>query len=205
MGVVGLFSVISKGCDSSCETSYQDFNVGNRNISCCSSDLCNLNAAGTVRSSYGLAGGVAAGNYYTSSDAQFGIHQAQDILKHIVFPGRILLNKHQRTGTSKSQAQRSQFQDGGHLWALEAPHPYCHQYFTRLSVKNPKTPRVEPKQTRKQSTQQRVAWPSSVSFVSSVAVEILISNASQVTGNHPASEKKERLPGMAAIFPLQHV
>ncbi|NWQ66063.1 PSCA protein, partial [Neopipo cinnamomea] len=59
--VVGLFSIISKGCDSSCEQSYQDFNVGNRNISCCSSDLCNTNAAGSVRSSYGMAGGVAAG------------------------------------------------------------------------------------------------------------------------------------------------
>lgn len=42
---------------------------------------------------------------------------------------------------------------------------------------------------------------SSVSFVSSVAVEIFISNASQVTGNHPPSGKKERLPGMAAISP----
>ncbi|XP_027764844.1 prostate stem cell antigen-like [Empidonax traillii] len=59
--VVGLFSIISKGCDSSCESSYQDFNVGNRNVSCCSSDFCNANAAGSVRSSYGMAGGVAAG------------------------------------------------------------------------------------------------------------------------------------------------
>ncbi|NXF74440.1 PSCA protein, partial [Sclerurus mexicanus] len=59
--VVGLFSIISKGCDSTCESSYQDFNVGNRNVSCCSSDLCNVNAAGSVRSSYGMAGGVAAG------------------------------------------------------------------------------------------------------------------------------------------------
>ncbi|XP_017692867.1 PREDICTED: prostate stem cell antigen-like [Lepidothrix coronata] len=59
--VVGLFSIINKGCESSCETSYQDFNVGNRNVSCCTSDLCNTNAAGSVRSSYGMAGGVAAG------------------------------------------------------------------------------------------------------------------------------------------------
>ncbi|NXO29122.1 PSCA protein, partial [Cisticola juncidis] len=59
--VVGLFSIISKGCDSSCEESYSDFNVGNRNISCCSSDLCNINAAGAVRSSHSLAGGIAAG------------------------------------------------------------------------------------------------------------------------------------------------
>ncbi|NXD25566.1 PSCA protein, partial [Spelaeornis formosus] len=63
--VVGLFSIISKGCDSSCEPSYQDFNVGNRNISCCSSDSCNINAAGNVRSSYGLAGGLAAGVLWT--------------------------------------------------------------------------------------------------------------------------------------------
>ncbi|NXK89691.1 PSCA protein, partial [Formicarius rufipectus] len=59
--VVGLFSIISKGCESTCEATYQDFNVGNRNVSCCSSDLCNTNAAGSVRSSYGMAGGVAAG------------------------------------------------------------------------------------------------------------------------------------------------
>ncbi|XP_051627930.1 prostate stem cell antigen-like [Manacus candei] len=59
--VVGLFSIINKGCESSCEVSYQDFNVGNRNVSCCSSDLCNTNAVGSVRSSYGMAGGVAAG------------------------------------------------------------------------------------------------------------------------------------------------
>ncbi|NXU17002.1 PSCA protein, partial [Pardalotus punctatus] len=63
--VVGLFSIISKGCDSSCDASYQDFNVGNRNISCCSSDLCNVNAVGGVRSSFGMAGGIAAGVLWT--------------------------------------------------------------------------------------------------------------------------------------------
>ncbi|NWH36270.1 PSCA protein, partial [Chloropsis hardwickii] len=63
--VVGLFSIISKGCDSSCDPSYDDFKVGNRNISCCSTDLCNVNAAGSVRSSYGLAGGIAAGVLWT--------------------------------------------------------------------------------------------------------------------------------------------
>ncbi|NXU44162.1 PSCA protein, partial [Drymodes brunneopygia] len=63
--VVGLVSIISKGCDSSCSSSFQDFNVGHRNISCCSSDLCNANAAGSVRSSYGLAGGIAAGVLWT--------------------------------------------------------------------------------------------------------------------------------------------
>ncbi|NXT42806.1 PSCA protein, partial [Pelecanoides urinatrix] len=58
--VVGLFNIISKGCDSSCDSYYQDFSVGHRNISCCSSDLCNVNAAGSVRYSYGTAAGIAA-------------------------------------------------------------------------------------------------------------------------------------------------
>ncbi|KAM4686331.1 prostate stem cell antigen [Amazona ochrocephala] len=58
--VIGLVSIVSKGCDSSCESHYQDFKIGNRNISCCSSDLCNVNAAGSVRSSYGMAAGMAA-------------------------------------------------------------------------------------------------------------------------------------------------
>ncbi|NWS73946.1 PSCA protein, partial [Crotophaga sulcirostris] len=58
--IVGLFSIISKGCDSSCQAQYQDFKVGNRNISCCSTNLCNVNAAGSLRSSYGMAGGVVA-------------------------------------------------------------------------------------------------------------------------------------------------
>ncbi|XP_061230122.1 prostate stem cell antigen [Neopsephotus bourkii] len=58
--IIGFVSIFNKGCDSSCESHYQDFNVGNRNISCCSSDLCNANAAGSVRSSYGMAAGMAA-------------------------------------------------------------------------------------------------------------------------------------------------
>ncbi|NXC19811.1 PSCA protein, partial [Corythaeola cristata] len=63
--VVGLFSIISKGCDSSCAPLYQDFSVGNRNISCCSSNLCNANAAGSVRCSYGMAAGIAASVLWT--------------------------------------------------------------------------------------------------------------------------------------------
>ncbi|NXJ95881.1 PSCA protein, partial [Corythaixoides concolor] len=63
--VVGLFSIISKGCDSSCAPLYQDFSVGNRNISCCSSNLCNANAAGSVRGSYGMAAGIAASVLWT--------------------------------------------------------------------------------------------------------------------------------------------
>ncbi|KFQ34634.1 Prostate stem cell antigen, partial [Mesitornis unicolor] len=58
--VAGFFNLISKGCDSSCQSQYQDFSVGSRNISCCSSDLCNVNAAGSVRCSYGMAAGIAA-------------------------------------------------------------------------------------------------------------------------------------------------
>ncbi|XP_013046420.3 prostate stem cell antigen [Anser cygnoides] len=58
--IIGLFSIISKGCESTCEADFQDFKVGNRNVSCCSTDLCNVNAAGSVRSSYGMAAGISA-------------------------------------------------------------------------------------------------------------------------------------------------
>ncbi|NXC48826.1 PSCA protein, partial [Penelope pileata] len=63
--VIGAFSIISKGCDSSCQDDYQDFKVGSRNISCCSTELCNVNAAGSVRSSYGMAAGIAASVLWT--------------------------------------------------------------------------------------------------------------------------------------------
>ncbi|NXS03686.1 PSCA protein, partial [Oxylabes madagascariensis] len=69
--VVGLLSVISKGCDSSCAEFHNDVNVGSRNVSCCSTDLCNVNAAGSVRSSYGLAGGIAAGVLWTALTNKF--------------------------------------------------------------------------------------------------------------------------------------
>ncbi|NXV10777.1 PSCA protein, partial [Cepphus grylle] len=58
--VAGLFNIISKGCDPSCTEEYQDFSVGNRNVSCCSTNLCNVNAAGSVRYSYGMAAGIVA-------------------------------------------------------------------------------------------------------------------------------------------------
>ncbi|NXP14326.1 PSCA protein, partial [Thinocorus orbignyianus] len=58
--VIGLFNIINKGCDASCEATYKDFGVGNRNISCCSTELCNVNAAGSLRSSYGIAAAIAA-------------------------------------------------------------------------------------------------------------------------------------------------
>ncbi|NXG53599.1 PSCA protein, partial [Psilopogon haemacephalus] len=64
--IIGLFNIISKGCDASCVPDYQDFTVGgNRNISCCSSNLCNTNAASNVRSSYGLAAGLAGSVFWT--------------------------------------------------------------------------------------------------------------------------------------------
>ncbi|NXN31584.1 PSCA protein, partial [Nycticryphes semicollaris] len=58
--VSGLFNIISKGCDASCAPTYENLGVGNRNISCCNTNLCNANAAGSLRSSYGIAAGIAA-------------------------------------------------------------------------------------------------------------------------------------------------
>ncbi|NXI74469.1 PSCA protein, partial [Anseranas semipalmata] len=63
--ISGLFNIISKGCVSACEADYQDFKVGNRNVSCCSTDLCNINAAGSVRCSYGMAAGISASVLWT--------------------------------------------------------------------------------------------------------------------------------------------
>uniref|UniRef100_A0A8C3XST4 Snake toxin/toxin-like domain-containing protein n=1 Tax=Chelydra serpentina TaxID=8475 RepID=A0A8C3XST4_CHESE len=59
--IVGLFNVISKECSAACQASYQDFTVGKQNVSCCSTDLCNLSGAGSVGSSYAtLAAGLTA-------------------------------------------------------------------------------------------------------------------------------------------------
>ncbi|KFV04481.1 Prostate stem cell antigen, partial [Pterocles gutturalis] len=58
--IVGVLNVINKGCDSSCRPSYQDFKLGNWNISCCSTDFCNVNTASSARYSYGMAAGIAA-------------------------------------------------------------------------------------------------------------------------------------------------
>ncbi|XP_009898237.1 prostate stem cell antigen [Dryobates pubescens] len=63
--IIGLFNVISKDCDASCTADYQDFSVGNRNVSCCSTDLCNTNAAGSMSSSYGLSAGLAGSVLWT--------------------------------------------------------------------------------------------------------------------------------------------
>ncbi|XP_026699524.1 prostate stem cell antigen [Athene cunicularia] len=60
-----FFSLINKGCDSSCEPLYQQLGVGSRNVSCCNSNLCNFNAASSVRCSYGMAAGITAGVLWT--------------------------------------------------------------------------------------------------------------------------------------------
>ncbi|OPJ76274.1 prostate stem cell antigen [Patagioenas fasciata monilis] len=58
--IKGFFSLISKGCDLKCDENLQDFGPGLRNVSCCNTNLCNVNAAGIVRSSYGIAAGITA-------------------------------------------------------------------------------------------------------------------------------------------------
>ncbi|XP_063156356.1 prostate stem cell antigen [Candoia aspera] len=45
INMVGFLNIISKECVSSCSMYYKDISVGKRNISCCSTDLCN--AGGT--------------------------------------------------------------------------------------------------------------------------------------------------------------
>ncbi|NWR60380.1 PSCA protein, partial [Bucorvus abyssinicus] len=57
--IKGFFNIISKSCEASCKALYQDFSIGSRNVSCCSSDLCNVNAAGSVHGNYGMAAGIA--------------------------------------------------------------------------------------------------------------------------------------------------
>ncbi|NWQ76076.1 PSCA protein, partial [Columbina picui] len=61
----GFFNLINKGCDSTCNPEEKDFGAGLRNVSCCSTDLCNVNAVGSARSSYGMAAGIAAGVLWT--------------------------------------------------------------------------------------------------------------------------------------------
>ncbi|XP_035175124.1 prostate stem cell antigen-like [Oxyura jamaicensis] len=58
--IIGVFNIISKGCEPTCAADFQDFKVGNRNVSCCNTDLCNVNAAGSVRCNYGMAAGISA-------------------------------------------------------------------------------------------------------------------------------------------------
>nr|XP_014430476.1 prostate stem cell antigen-like [Pelodiscus sinensis] len=61
INVVGLFSIINKECAATCEQRFQDFTVGKQNVSCCTTNGCNVNGAGSVAGSYPtLAAGLAA-------------------------------------------------------------------------------------------------------------------------------------------------
>lgn len=42
---VGFLTVISKGCSSRCEDDSHNYYLGKKNITCCSTDLCNANGA----------------------------------------------------------------------------------------------------------------------------------------------------------------
>ncbi|XP_062987287.1 prostate stem cell antigen [Elgaria multicarinata webbii] len=52
IAVVGLFNVISKECTSNCDPHFKDFTVGKRNITCCTTDLCNVNKAHSFSTNY---------------------------------------------------------------------------------------------------------------------------------------------------------
>lgn len=44
-GAVGVLTLISKGCSSHCVEDSQNYYVGKKNITCCSTDLCNASGA----------------------------------------------------------------------------------------------------------------------------------------------------------------
>ncbi|XP_028629127.1 prostate stem cell antigen [Grammomys surdaster] len=46
---IGLVRLISKGCSSKCEDDSENYYVGKKNITCCYSDLCNVNGAHTLK------------------------------------------------------------------------------------------------------------------------------------------------------------
>ncbi|XP_025726330.1 prostate stem cell antigen [Callorhinus ursinus] len=45
VGAVGIVTVISKGCRSHCVEDSQNYYTDKKNITCCSTDLCNANRA----------------------------------------------------------------------------------------------------------------------------------------------------------------
>ncbi|XP_025025680.1 prostate stem cell antigen-like [Python bivittatus] len=49
INTVGFLNIISKECVSSCNMYYKDFFLGKRNISCCSTDLCNAGGISAFR------------------------------------------------------------------------------------------------------------------------------------------------------------
>ncbi|XP_028741875.1 prostate stem cell antigen [Peromyscus leucopus] len=46
---IGLVTVISKGCSSNCEDDSENYYVGKKNVTCCSTDLCNVSGAHTLQ------------------------------------------------------------------------------------------------------------------------------------------------------------
>ncbi|XP_075861453.1 prostate stem cell antigen, partial [Microcebus murinus] len=45
----GLVTILSKGCTSHCVDDSQDYYVGEKNVTCCSTDLCNASGAHTLQ------------------------------------------------------------------------------------------------------------------------------------------------------------
>lgn len=48
-GAVGFLTVISKGCSSACVDDSQNYYAGEKNVTCCSTDLCNASGAHALR------------------------------------------------------------------------------------------------------------------------------------------------------------
>lgn len=48
-GAIGVLTVISKGCSSHCKEDSQNYYVSRKNVTCCSTDLCNANGAHAPR------------------------------------------------------------------------------------------------------------------------------------------------------------
>ncbi|XP_040844473.1 prostate stem cell antigen [Ochotona curzoniae] len=46
----GLVTLISKGCSSDCVDDAENYYVGRKNLTCCSTDLCNVSGAHSLRS-----------------------------------------------------------------------------------------------------------------------------------------------------------
>nr|XP_004661393.1 prostate stem cell antigen [Jaculus jaculus] len=46
---IGLVTVISKGCSSNCMDDAENYYVGKKNITCCSTDLCNASGAHSLQ------------------------------------------------------------------------------------------------------------------------------------------------------------
>ncbi|XP_055482532.1 prostate stem cell antigen [Psammomys obesus] len=46
---IGLVRLISKGCSANCMDDSEDYYVGKKNVTCCYTDLCNVNGAQTLK------------------------------------------------------------------------------------------------------------------------------------------------------------